>query len=84
MPAVSKRGLPTGAERTAAVAVGLLACLLVFRALAVVAKIAVPIAALLFVGNLAEWQWAKDATDWLRDAGTRIVEAAESTWAPEE
>jgi hypothetical protein len=52
----------------------------VFRVLAGLGKIALPIAVLLLVGCALDWPWAEHAVDWLWHAGRQGVQAAQQGW----
>lgn len=53
----------------------------VMRLCASLAKVAIPVAAVLLLGCALDWPWAQTAVDWLQVAGGRGVEAAEAGWA---
>ena len=82
----SKNGEPVDAVVSglivfALVAIAIFVLLFVLKLLVQVAKLAVPVALVLAVGNFLDWQWAEDATAWLAETGGDLVEAAETAWA---
>jgi hypothetical protein len=52
-----------------------------FRIAVVAGKIAIPVTAILLVGNALDWSWAETATDWLLAAGGKALSAAQHAWA---
>ncbi len=61
--------------------VGLHVLRAVFRLGVLAGKIAIPVTAVLLLGNALDWGWAETATDWLLAAGRRGFEVAERVWA---
>lgn len=53
----------------------------VFRVLAAVGKVALPIGGLLLVGCALDWPWAEHAVDGLWEMGRQGMHAAEQGWA---
>jgi hypothetical protein len=53
----------------------------VFRVAVVVGKIAIPVTAILLVGNALDWGWAVTATDWLLAAGGKALAFAQHAWS---
>lgn len=60
---------------------GLCALHIVSRLVLAVARVAVPVAAVLLLGCALDWHWAETAVDWLQAAGSRGVDAAARGWA---
>ncbi|HEX5053885.1 MAG TPA: hypothetical protein VFZ65_19055 [Planctomycetota bacterium] len=52
----------------------------VYRVTVTLAKIAIPVAAVLLVGCALDWPWAETAADWVRAIGSRGVAVAEHAW----
>ncbi|MEM6675383.1 MAG: hypothetical protein AAF726_21215 [Planctomycetota bacterium] len=74
----------TGAIVFGVVGVALVVLVFVVKILLQLAKVAIPVGALLVVGNLMEWEWAQATTQWLRTAGGEVVVAAEKAWSQAE
>lgn len=58
--------------------------LFVVKVLLQVAKVAIPLALVLVLGHFLDWKWAQATTQWLKENGTTVVEAAEKQWGESE
>ena len=61
--------------------VALYALHIALRVTVMIAKVAVPVAALLFVGCLLDWQWAESLVDWLGWLSSKGAEVADQRLA---
>lgn len=53
---------------------------LAFRVTYALGKVAIPVAAILFIGCVLDWQWAETAVDWTQAILSRGVDAAARGW----